>query len=185
MYWQSEILEDGIVRLRPLIASDFDALFAVACDPLIWEQHPANDRYKEDVFRAYFDAAMLCKTAFVIIDLASNTIIGSSRYYDYDSEDYGIAIGFTFLGRDYWGGIYNASCKKLLLDYAFTKVKKVYFHVGATNYRSQKAIAKTGARKNREYLVGLTGKETIHFEYILQKEEWLGYIRVRLNSDLH
>ncbi len=171
--WQPETLENGLVRLRLIAASDFDALYAVARDPLIWEQHPANDRYKEEVFRAYFDAALLTKTAFVIIDAATDKLIGATRYYDYNAEDSAVAIGFTFMGRNYWGGTYNKSSKKLLLDYAFAVVEKVYFHVGAANYRSQKAILKTGAHKNREYLVGLAGKESLHFEYLLQKEECL------------
>lgn len=47
-------LRGDLLRLRPLGDADFDALFAVASDPLIWEQRPANDRYKEDIFQAFF-----------------------------------------------------------------------------------------------------------------------------------
>lgn len=46
-------LESDIVRLVPLTESDFERLYDVACDPLIWEQHPAPDRYKREVFERF------------------------------------------------------------------------------------------------------------------------------------
>ncbi|MFL6531525.1 MAG: GNAT family N-acetyltransferase, partial [Chthoniobacterales bacterium] len=52
------ILDGSLVRLRPLRKNDWDALFAVASDPLIWEQHPESDRYTSQVFRRYFQGAL-------------------------------------------------------------------------------------------------------------------------------
>jgi N-acetyltransferase len=46
-------LEGEPLELRPLRAEDFHDLYAVASDPRIWEQHPARDRYKEDVFKPF------------------------------------------------------------------------------------------------------------------------------------
>lgn len=43
------VLKGRLLELRPLRAEDFHALYAVAADPLIWEQHPMRDRYKEEV----------------------------------------------------------------------------------------------------------------------------------------
>ena len=51
-------LVGDLVELRPLRESDFAALHAAAADPLIWEQHPASDRYREDVFRAYLEDSL-------------------------------------------------------------------------------------------------------------------------------
>ncbi len=51
------VLEGELLRLRPLRPEDFHDLYAVASDPLIWEQHPASDRYKEDVFKEFFREA--------------------------------------------------------------------------------------------------------------------------------
>ena len=51
-------LRGELLELRPLRAEDFRALYAVASDPLVWEQHPANDRYKEEVFRQFFREAL-------------------------------------------------------------------------------------------------------------------------------
>lgn len=37
-------LHGDLVSLRPLRPDDLDALYAVASDPLVWEQHPDRDR---------------------------------------------------------------------------------------------------------------------------------------------
>ncbi|MFT3946725.1 MAG: GNAT family N-acetyltransferase [Agriterribacter sp.] len=170
--WQPDYLENDLVRLIPLYKDDFEKLYAVASDPLIWEQHPAKDRYEREVFQLFFDGAVAGNTAFLIIDKASGNIIGSTRYYDYKPENSSIAIGYTFLAKAYWGGRYNQSCKKLLLDYAFQFVDKIYFHVGATNTRSQLAIQKTGGVKVNEADFDHYGKKLLHFEYIIKKEDW-------------
>ena len=51
-------LTGELIELRPLRAEDHDALYAVACDPLIWEQHPAKERSEVEGFRRFFDEAM-------------------------------------------------------------------------------------------------------------------------------
>ncbi|MGT2514383.1 hypothetical protein ACVOMT_09230 [Sphingomonas panni] len=47
-----------LVTLRPTNADDYDALYAVASDPAIWDQHPAHDRWQAAVFRGFFDAGL-------------------------------------------------------------------------------------------------------------------------------
>src|SRR6476469_5142581 len=99
-------LEGESLRLRPLREEDWDALYAAATDPLIWEQHPASDRYQEQVFREYFREAMECGGAFAIIDRKTERIIGSTRFIGYNEKESEIEIGYTFLARAYWGGGY-------------------------------------------------------------------------------
>jgi len=134
------------IRLRPLAPEDFDALFAVAADPLIWEQHPEPTRYQRDVFAQFFAGAIASKGALVVIDKASGRPVGSSRYYDWKPDRRRIAIGYTFLVRSHWGGRTNAELKRLMLDHAFRWANMVVFHVGAQNLRSRKAMAKIGAQ---------------------------------------
>jgi RimJ/RimL family protein N-acetyltransferase len=167
MILQPTILEDQLVRILPLRQNDFEKLFAVAADPLIWEQHPTWDRYKKEVFQIYFDSAIQSGSAFLLFDKATNELIGSSRYYDHNPDQSKIAIGYTFLARKFWGGEYNRSVKRLMLDYAFRFVDSVIFHIGPVNIRSQKAILKIGARKIGEVLYD--GQP--HFEYEIRKEE--------------
>ena len=140
-------LKGELLELRPLANKDWDELFAVASDPLIWEQHPERDRYKEDVFRLFFRDAMQSGGAFVIIDRKTQHIIGSTRFYGYDPEKSEIEIGWTFLARKCWGGRYNAEMKRLLLNHAFKFVESVVFFVGEENVRSQRAMEKVGAIK--------------------------------------
>src|SRR5262245_948484 len=140
-------LRGELLAMRPLAINDWDALFAVAADPLIWEQHPEPDRYTEDVFRNFFEGALESGGAFVIIDRQTQQIIGSTRFYGYDPEKSEIEIGWTFLARKYWGGRYNAEMKRLLLNHAFKFVRNVVFFVGEDNVRSQKAMEKVGAIK--------------------------------------
>ena len=170
--WRPNHLENNLVKLTPLTENDFEKLYAVAADPLIWEQHPSKDRYKQEVFQLFFDGAVAGKSAFLIIDKVTGNTIGSTRFYDYKPENSSIAIGYTFLAKTFWGGRYNQACKKLLLDYAFQFVNKVYFHVGATNTRSQLAILKTGAIKVNEVDFDHYGEKVLHFEYVIRKEDW-------------
>ena len=140
-------LKGELIELRPLTPNDWDELFAIASDSLIWEQHPEPDRYKEHVFRIFFKDAMESGGAFVIIDRKAQRIIGSTRFHGYDPGKSEIEIGWTFLARKYWGGRYNAEMKRLLLTHAFKFVKSVVFFVGEDNVRSQRAVEKVGAIK--------------------------------------
>jgi RimJ/RimL family protein N-acetyltransferase len=137
-------LAGELLELRPLRPEDWDGLFLAASDPLIWEQHPASDRYKEDVFRQYFQGALDCGGALIAIDRATGSVIGSSRYYGHDAEKREIEIGWTFLVRSHWGGRYNAEMKRLMVDHALRFVDRVLFSVGATNMRSRRAMEKIG-----------------------------------------
>jgi RimJ/RimL family protein N-acetyltransferase len=135
-----------ILQLRPLRPEDFEALFKAASDRLIWEQHPENDRYTRDVFQKYFDGALESGGAFAISDRKSGRIIGSSRYWNFDSRTGEVEVGWTFLEHEFWGGAYNRELKNLMLDHAFRFVDRVLFVVGENNLRSQKALEKIGAR---------------------------------------
>ena len=137
-------LVGDLLELRPLSAEDWGELFGVASDPMIWEQHPCYDRYQEDVFREFFQEALECKGALVAVDRKDQKIIGSSRYCWHDPEWRELEIGWTFLARSHWGGLYNREMKRLMLGHAFTCVDKVIFLVGATNLRSRKALEKIG-----------------------------------------
>jgi RimJ/RimL family protein N-acetyltransferase len=140
-------LKSELIELRPLGPNDWAALFAVASDSLIWDQHPERDRYKEEVFRVFFKEALESGGAFVVIDPKTQQIIGSTRFYGYDPEKSEIEIGWTFLARKYWGGRYNAEMKQLLLTHAFQFVDNVIFLVGEQNLRSQHAMEKIGGIK--------------------------------------
>lgn len=139
------VLRGDLLELRPLRADDWEALYAVASDYLIWEQHPARDRYQPAVFRAFFDEALASGGALVAIDRANGLVVGSSRFHGYDAERSEVEIGWSFLARLYWGGRYNGEMKRLMLEHAFQVVDAVIFIIGPKNLRSQRAVAKLGA----------------------------------------
>ncbi|HET9055308.1 MAG TPA: GNAT family N-acetyltransferase [Chitinophagaceae bacterium] len=165
------------VTLRPLKKEDFEALYKVASDPLIWEQHPIKTRYQKEVFQDYFKEAMESGGAFAVFDSKTSELIGSSRFYDYGEADSSIIIGYTFLARHCWGGKYNQSMKRLMLNHAFSFVDKVIFHVGETNIRSRKALEKTGA-----VLTGMSDKVysggiAVHCVYEISKQKWISQLQ--------
>lgn len=155
-------LRGKLIELRPLGPADWESLFAAASDPLIWEQHPESDRYKPDVFRRYFDGALACGGAFAVVERRTGRIIGSTRYHAYDEQADEIEIGWTFLARAYWGGVYNQEMKRLLLDHAFRFVSRVVFLVGPANHRSQRAMEKIGGVRAGTRLNG-AGRESVVF----------------------
>jgi RimJ/RimL family protein N-acetyltransferase len=151
-------LKNEWVVLLPLQQSDFETLYEVAKDPLIWEQHPNPDRYKKEVFEIYFQGAIESGGAFLVKDLSGN-VVGCTRFYGYIPDKRVINIGYTFFSRNSWGKPYNQSTKSLMLDYAFNYVDVVHFHIGAQNIRSQKAIEKTGAILIGEDTIAYYGEE--------------------------
>ena len=129
------ILKSEILEVRPLRADDWKELYAIASDPLLWEQHPNSDRYKPDVFRKFFDEALASGGAFVVLDRKTGRVIGSSRFACYDLVRSEIEIGWTFLARAYWGGHYNGEMKRLMLSHAFRFVNHVVLLIAPTNIR--------------------------------------------------
>lgn len=131
--------------VRPLHADDFDELYAVAADPVLWEQHPEPERWREEVFRGYFDDHLASGGALAVVERATGNLIGATRYDNYDPEASEVEIGWTFLARPYWGGVYNADLKGVMFEHAFRSVETVVFLVGAANLRSRRAVEKLGA----------------------------------------
>jgi len=143
-------LDNDLLLIRPLRKDDFEALFSVACDPLIWEQHPKQDRYKSSEFELFFQESLESEGALVIIDKVTGLVIGSSRYKIVRGVNKAVEIGWSFLSRKYWGGKYNGAMKQLMIDHALKTVDDVILYVGRTNFRSQKAVEKIGGKRITE-----------------------------------
>jgi RimJ/RimL family protein N-acetyltransferase len=141
--WQPHLI-GALVELRPLRAADLLPVFAAASDPLIWEQHPVPDRYREGVFRPFFSEQLASGGGLVALDRRTRDVIGTSRFFRYDPQSSEVEIGFTFLVRRYWGGAYNGEMKSLMLTHAFRHVRNVMLLVDPQNTRSQRAVEKIG-----------------------------------------
>ncbi len=162
-----------MIEIRLLTRDDFDALFAAASDPLIWEQHPNRDRYKREVFQKYFDGAIASGGAFAVVDRASGRIIGSSRFCNLKPLEGEVEVGWTFLERAFWGGAYNRELKSLMLAHAFRFVARIVFMVGENNLRSQRALEKIGATLlKRSETVDEDGRHESNLVFVLTREDY-------------
>lgn len=171
-------LEGPALRLRPLQADDWDALYAVASDPLIWTLHPGHNRWQEPVFRTFFADALAQGGALVAIERADSTtqvrIVGSSQYRYHDPADGGsVEIGWTFLERALWGGAANREMKRLMLEHAFRFVDRVDFLVGEDNIRSRAAMTKIGGRLSERTSVDeMAGRQVRHVVFEITRESF-------------
>jgi N-acetyltransferase len=167
-------LSGAQLTLRPLRANDFEPLFAAASDRLIWAQHPDPERYQREVFERNFFRPALPENggtgALVVIDKATNTLVGSSRYYEWDPAHPSVAIGYTFLARSHWGGAFNRELKGLMLRHAFRHASRVWFHVGVDNLRSRRAMEKIGGQLSHVEPRDQSGRQVDNAYYFIDRD---------------
>ncbi len=124
--------------LRPLQASDRQPLWEVARDPLLWAQHPDKTRHEPEGFARFFEGSLESRSALVVVDAASEQIIGSAATTTGIRNCGNVAIGYTFLARSAWGGAVNRELKQLMIGHAARWAERVWFHVGKHNLRSRR-----------------------------------------------
>lgn len=140
---KSLLCED--VALQIMTPNDFERLFEVAKDPEIWDQHDAKERCEQEGFRKFFDDAINnLQNCYLIF--YKDELVGSTRYYEYDSVVSSVKVGYTFYAKKCWGTGLNKKIKTLMLNYAFKHVDNALFDVWLNNFRSQKAVEKLGAK---------------------------------------
>ena len=146
-------LEGSLVVLEPLEAHHEEDLFKAAQDPEIWRWMPFNAIEAPGSFRAWFEDAVTAseageQVAFAILNVRSETPIGSSRYLNLRPEHRGLEIGWTWLARPAWGTGANVEAKLLMLEHAFERLgcQRVEFLADTRNERSRAALAALPAR---------------------------------------
>lgn len=172
------VLETNDVILLPLEAGDFDELYLVAADPAIWEQHPRSDRWKKDAFTRYFEKAVAGGGSFKIVSKPDMQTIGSTRYYDYNEALHTIFIGYTFFKVACWGTGVNMSVKRLMLDYIFQDVERVFLNIWEQNLRSRIAAQKLGAQEfSAPPSPSFQQGDVTNILYGIEKKDWLSRIK--------
>jgi RimJ/RimL family protein N-acetyltransferase len=148
------VLAGGGVRLEPLTEAHHEALASAAADGRLWELWftavpPA------DGMRAYVAAALKGQQdghmlPWVVRDLGSGAVIGSTRYHDIVREIDRVEIGYTWYAQSRQRTHVNTTCKRLLLAHAFEGLgcKVVGLRTDGFNFRSQRAIEALGAKKD-------------------------------------
>jgi len=166
-------LAHPLVDLRPATGADWPALYAAASDPGIWAGHPANDRWQEPVFRAFFDDGLASGGMLVARDPGSGAVIGASRFDAGRCEPGEIEIGWTFLARSHWGSRTNHAMKALMVGHALTTMERVMFMIGETNIRSRTAVERIGGTlTTRTHTAQLSTGPVVHVIYTIDRAQF-------------
>ena len=164
------VLDGERLILRPLEERDWAAFRDAAGDPLIWEQHPAGDRWREAECRAWFEGA-LAEGALAVIDKATGKLVGSSRFQTLNLAPDASIIGSTFLARSHWGGETNREMKRLMLAHALAARPRAWFLVAEDNWRSRKAMEKIGGQLiERTFTADMPAGPVLHLIYEISRE---------------
>jgi RimJ/RimL family protein N-acetyltransferase len=163
-------LTGELIAMRPTTADDYAPLFTLGSDPGVWELHPQSDRWREAVFRPFFEDGLASGGALTAICRATGEVAGWSRYSSLYASAGEIEIGWTFLGRKYWGGAYNSDMKRIMLAHAFRFVDQVIFRIGEHNLRSRRAVEKLGASlTDRTDTAPAVAGPALHVYYVLPR----------------
>ena|SRR5436190_8582187 len=178
---QPATLEAGGIRLEPLTADHHDGLVMAASDGRLWElwftSVPAPDgmaKYVADALQGQRDGHML---PWVVRDLATGDLVGSSRYHDIVRGIDRVEIGYTWYAASRQRTHVNTTCKLLLLGHAFDTLgcQVVGLRTDNFNFRSQRAIEGLGAKKDgvlRHHAPRRDGSVRDSVMYTILATEW-------------
>lgn len=174
-------LEGHGVKLEPMTRDHADELRAAASDGKLWELWFTTVPTIEGV-PAYIDTALEGQNAgtmlpWVVRELTSKAIIGSTRYHDIVTPVERVEIGYTWYARRWQHTHVNAACKMLLLTHAFERLecKVVGLRTDNFNYASQRAIEALGAHKDgviRHHQMRRDGSARDSVMYSILVSEW-------------
>ena len=180
-FTQHLVLENDRVRLRPLEATDFEELKAVAFDPELWRY--TLTRGDDAVsLAAYIAAALQARQEgqrypFIIIDRATGRLAGSTSYYNIDPADRRLSIGYTWVGTAFQRTGLNRAAKHLLLSHAFDQFgcERVELETDSHNQKSQQAMRRMGATeegtlRSHRLTQGNRRRDTVIFSIL--RPEW-------------
>ncbi|HUP30689.1 MAG TPA: GNAT family protein [Usitatibacter sp.] len=147
-------LEKHGVRLEPMAREHRDAIAQAAADGELWRlwftsvpEPEQTDTYITQALAGYEAGHML---PFVVRELSSNEVVGSTRYHDILKPSDRVEIGYTWYAKRFQKSHVNTACKLMLLDHAFAGLgcKVVGLRTDNFNFASQRAIEALGAKKD-------------------------------------
>ncbi|HEY4990225.1 MAG TPA: GNAT family protein [Opitutaceae bacterium] len=179
------------IRLEPLSREHESALKAAAADGELWNLHftsvPEPAKTLEYIEAALADCAKGVRAPWVVRELRSGRIIGSTSYHDIIPAARRVEIGYTWYGKSWQRTRVNTACKLRLLEHAFDTLgcAVVGWRTDNLNLRSQAAIERLGAKKDgiiRRQSQRRDGTLRDTVMYSMTDDEWRGGMRERLNS---
>lgn len=181
------------VKLVPLENMHEQGLYEAAKPKEIWEHLPVKVHRLSDMKRL-IESSLKAKQEgrelpFVVFDIESHSIVGSTRFLDISLPNKSVEIGWTWYHTSVWRTRVNTECKYLLLKYCFEELKlhRVQFKTDVRNNRSRAAIKRLGATQEgitRKHMVLPDGyvRDSVIFSII--DNEW-PFVKKRLESFLH
>jgi RimJ/RimL family protein N-acetyltransferase len=175
------VLEGGGIRLEPLTTEHSEPLALASADGLLWElwftstPDPAGmPAYVDEALKGQQEGHML---PWAVRDLATGTIVGTTRYHDIAAAIDRVEIGYTWYARSRQRTHVNSTCKLLLLEHAFDTLgcKVVGLRTDNFNFRSQRAIEGLGAKKDgviRHHAARKDGTVRDTVIYSILSSEW-------------
>ncbi len=147
-------LEGHGVRLEPLTPAHEDALRAATSDGNLWElwftSVPEPEKTREYIAQALEGQRAGTMLPWAVRELATDTVVGTTRYHDIVTTVDRLEIGYTWYARRWQRTHLNTACKLLLLEHAFDTLgcQVVGLRTDNFNFASQKAIAALGAQRD-------------------------------------
>jgi N-acetyltransferase len=185
-------LEGRHVRLEPLSLTHYAALAAVGLDEELWRWIPVPVRTPEEM-RGYIETALDeqargVSLPFAIIEKASGSAIGSTRYGNIDRMHRRVEIGWTWVAREWQRTPINTEAKYLLLHHAFETLGciRVELKTDSLNERSRAAILRIGAREEgifRNHMITASGRIRHSVYFSITHAEW-PEVKARLEEKL-
>ena len=174
-------LQTDAVRLEPMTREHVAGLEAAAQDGELWTLRVTSVPVPGEA-HAYIDAALKGRDdghmlPFVVRDVASGAVIGTTRYHDIVPALERLEIGYTWYGKSWQRSHVNTTCKLLLLAHAFDTLgaRLVGWRTDNFNFASQQAIERLGARKDgvlRHHALRRDGTVRDTVMYSLAAGEW-------------
>tara|TARA_R110002051_G_scaffold143507_8_gene216547 strand:- start:3315 stop:3914 length:600 start_codon:yes stop_codon:yes gene_type:complete len=171
------------VKLIPLTLSHKEDLLKAAADGNLWElwytSVPSEKTIDDYITTALKQKELGIEFPFTVIDMVSNQIIGSTRFYSLQPEHRRLEIGYTWYAKKYQRTGINTECKLLLLKYAFENLNciAVQFMTNWHNLRSRTAIARLGAKEDgvlRNHRINTDGSYRDSVVFSITEQEWFG-----------
>ncbi|MEK4079715.1 GNAT family N-acetyltransferase [Solibacillus sp. FSL K6-1126] len=175
------IVENDIVKIRPVQMSDIEAIANAANDERIWE-HMSVTLLTQEAVENYIENAIKEREKgisymFAVIEKKTDNIVGCTSFLDISFPHKRLEIGATWYNPTVWRSAINTNCKFLLFQYCFEvlNLNRIQIKTGHENYRSQKAIERIGAIKEgvlRNHMIRKEGtiRHTIMYSVIV--EDW-------------
>ncbi|WP_445747292.1 GNAT family N-acetyltransferase [Polaribacter sp.] len=189
------ILENSLVRLTPLQVADYEYFLQFAInEPELWTysliQANSPEKMKIYIEKALEGRKNKHSYAFTVFDKRTNQYAGSTRFYDIQTANATLQLGFTWYGKDFQGTGINKNCKYLLIEFAFEvlKMERVEFRADANNQRSIRAMKSIGCieegilRKNT-YKPDGSRRDSIVLSIL--KDEWFGNVKHELAKQVY